>query len=558
MPFGERMARRTFHVIDITEILAHWYAGRSQYDVAGSLGVDRKTIRRYVEAAVAAGFVPGGTPPMSQEDWAPLVRQWFPHLTDTRLRQVTWPEFAKHHDYIVEMLRAGVTKATIHQRLRDEHGVAGSLASFKRYVTANLAEDAARDKVTVLRADPEPGLEGQIDYGLLGSWMDPRTGRSQRVWAFVMVLSHSRHMFVRPVISMDQASWTASHVEAFAFFGGSPARLIPDNLKTGVDKPDLYDPKLNRAYAELAAHYGVLVDPARARKPKDKPRVERQMPYIRDSWWKGREFTSLVEMQASALHWCREVAGQRKHRGLDGRTPIQVFDQAEAGTLTPLPVAAFTLAEWSRAKVGSDVHVKCGKALYSVPWRLIGQLVDIRATATMVQVFHHGELVKTHVRTDRGRATDVADYPPEKIAFHTRTPQWCRDRAEQTGPATAAVVAELLDGPALHRLRSAQAILNLAGKYSDDRLEAACRKAATADDPSYRTIRNILAAGLEDIEADRPTGDGGAPAFLHGPAGLFADIIPFPVPTPAAATSADTTSGPKPARQADAPHDAAS
>jgi hypothetical protein len=188
--------------------------------------VDHKTIRRYVEAAIAAGFVPGGTPPMSQADWAPLVKQWFPHLTDTRLRQVTWPDFDKHHDCIVEMLRAGVTKATIHQRLRDEHGVAGSLASFKRYITANLAEDAARDKVTVLRADPEPDLEGQIDYGLLGSWMDPRTGRAQRIWAFVMVLSHSRHMFVRPVISMDQASWTASHVEAFAFFGGCPARTV--------------------------------------------------------------------------------------------------------------------------------------------------------------------------------------------------------------------------------------------------------------------------------------------------------------------------------------------
>jgi transposase len=451
------MARRTFHVIDITEILAHWCAGRSQHDVAGSLGVARGTIRRYVEPAIAAGFVPGGTPPMSQADWEPLVKQWFPDLTDTRLRQVTWPHFDKHREYVVEMLRAGVTKATIHQRLRDEHGVTGSLASFKRYVAANLAEDAARDKVTVLRADPEPGLEAQIDYGLLGSWMDPRTGRSQRVWAFVMVLSHSRHMFVRPVVSMDQASWTASHVEAFAFFGGCPARLVPDNLKTGVDKPDLYDPKLNRAYAELAAHYGVLVDPARARKPKDKPRVERQMPYIRDSWWKGREFASLVEMQASALHWCREVAGQRKHRGLDGCTPAEVFDQAEAGTLTPLPVAAFTLAEWSRAKVAPDVHVKCGKALYSVPWKLIGQLVDIRATATMVQIFHHGELVKTHVRKDRGRATDVADYllVTWKIAFHTRTPQWCRDRAEQTGPATAAVIAELLDGPALHRLRSA-------------------------------------------------------------------------------------------------------
>jgi Mu transposase, C-terminal domain len=277
---------------------------------------------------------------------------------------------------------------------------------------------------------------------------------------------------------------------------------------------------------------------------RNKPRVERQMPYIRDSWWKGREFTSLVEMQASALHWCREVAGCRKHRGLDGRTPAEVFDQVEAGTLTPLPAAAFTLAEWARAKVAPDVHVKCGKALYSVPWKLIGQYVDIRATATMVQIFHHGELVKTHVRKDRGRATDMADYPPEKIAFHMRTPTWCRQRAEQAGPATVAAIAELLDGQALHRLRSAQAILALAGKYSDARLEAACRKAAAAGDASYRTIRNILAAGLEDVEHDRPTGDGGAPAFLHGPAGLFADVIPFPAP--AATTIPDTTSGGRP------------
>ncbi len=525
-------------MIDITEILVHWYAGRSQHDVAGSLGVARGTIRRYVEPAIAAGFVPGG-PPMTETDWAPLVKEWFPHLTDTRLRQVTWPDFDKHREYIAEMLRAGVSKATIHQRLRDEHGVSGSVASFKRYVAANLAEDAVRSKVTVLRDDPDPGLEAQIDYGMLGSWTDPRTGRSQRIWAFVMVLSHSRHMFVRPVISMDQASWTASHVEAFAFFGGAPARLVPDNLKTGVDKPDLYDPKLNRAYAELAAHYGVLIDPARARKPKDKPRVERQMPYIRDSWWKGREFASLAEMQASALHWCREVAGQRKHRGLDGRTPAEVFDQAEAGTLTPLPASVFTMAEWTRAKIAPDVHVKCGKVLYSVPWKLIGQHVDIRATATMVQIFHNGELVKTHVRKDKGRVTDVADYPPEKIAFHMRTPTWCRERAEQTGPTTAAVVADLLDGPALHRLRSAQGILGLAGKYSDARLEAACRKAAEAGDPSYRTIRNILAAGLEDVEHDRPTGDAGAPAFLHGPDQLFAEVIPFPS---TAATTTGTTS----------------
>jgi transposase len=127
-----------------------------------------------------------------------------------------------------------VTKATIHQRLADEHGLAASLASLKRYVTANLPEEARRAQVTVLRDTPPPGAEAQIDYGLLGPWTDPSTGRRHRVQAFVMVLPHSRHMFMRPVLVMDQRAWTEAHVAAFTFFGGAPARLIPDNLRTGI------------------------------------------------------------------------------------------------------------------------------------------------------------------------------------------------------------------------------------------------------------------------------------------------------------------------------------
>ena len=125
------MARRTFYVIDITEILIHWYAGRSQHDLAASLNLDRKTIRRYLAPAVAAGITPGG-PARSGEEWAAAVRCWFPHLVDTRLRQVTWPQIAVHHEYIVAQLKDGVTQATIHQRLRDEHGLRASVASVKR------------------------------------------------------------------------------------------------------------------------------------------------------------------------------------------------------------------------------------------------------------------------------------------------------------------------------------------------------------------------------------------------------------------------------------------
>ena len=156
---------------------------------------------------------------------------------------------------------------------------------------------------------PPAGEEAQIDYGYLGSWVDPVGGRLRRMWAFVMVLACSRHVFVRPVLTMDQAAWTQAHVEAFAFFGGVPARLVPDNLRTGVERPDLYDPKINRSYAELAAHYDTLIDPARVRKPKDKGRVERPMPYVRDSFWRGREFTSIA---ADAAGRARVVHRRRR------------------------------------------------------------------------------------------------------------------------------------------------------------------------------------------------------------------------------------------------------
>jgi transposase len=281
------MARRTFDVVDITEILVHWHAGRSKSEIAASLGVDRRTVSKYVAPAAKAGIGPGG-PPVAEARWAELVREWFPELADGRLRQVTWPVIEAHRDYIAAQLEAGVTMATIWQRLRDERGLAVSVASFRRWVAANLPEETRRAQVRVLRPHPvEAGAEAQIDYGQLGRWRDPATGRRHVVWVFAMVLCCSRHMFVRPVIKLDQRAWTECHVLAFEFFGGCPARLVPDNLRTGVDKPDLYDPKINRAYGELAAHYGVLVDPARSRKPRDKARIERPMPYIRDSFWRA-------------------------------------------------------------------------------------------------------------------------------------------------------------------------------------------------------------------------------------------------------------------------------
>jgi len=535
-------------MIDLVEMYVHWYAGRSQVQISESLGVDRKTVRKYLAPVTAAGMTPGGPPVMSEADWRDRAASWFPGVVDTGLRQVTWPAIEAHRDYIAAQLAAGVTVSTIHQRLVDEQGLVASVASVRRWVSGNLPEEARRAQVRVLRPGPvQPGSEAQIDYGRLGVWTDPGTGRRHTVQAFVMVLACSRYMFVCPVLRMDQEAWTRCHVEAFAFFGGVPARLVPDNLKTGVDKPDLYDPQINRSYAELAAHYGALVDPARAFKPKDKPRVERPMPYVRDSYWRGRTFTSVEGMQADAVRWCTDVAGARSSRALDGATPAAVFAAVEAPALGPLPATPFVLATWSTGKVGPDIHVKVGPALYSVPWRLLGQQVHARSTASMVQVVHEGKVVTTHVRRQRGRSTTVAHYPPERIAFHMRTPTWCRQVAEQVGPSCAEVIATLLEVNALFRLRAAQGVLGLRDKHTPARLEAACAKAITVGDPSYRTIKGILIAATEaPTEAsDHKVQAADVPAFLHGPRTLFeprdddglAPVLDLPTTTPAMPTT---------------------
>ena len=212
-------------MIDVTEILVHWHAGRSLNEMSQSLGADRKTLRKYVAPAVAAGITPGSSPARTEQEWQELVREWFPELADTRLRQVTWPAIAAHHDYIVAQVKAGVRMLTIHQRLADEHGLAASVASFRRYVAANVPEEVRRAQVVVWNPRPaEAGEQAQIDYGQLGRWLDPLTGKLRTVWAFVMVLACSRHMFVRPVLRMDQRAWTECHVAAFEFFGGVPAR----------------------------------------------------------------------------------------------------------------------------------------------------------------------------------------------------------------------------------------------------------------------------------------------------------------------------------------------
>jgi hypothetical protein len=513
------MARRLFEMFDVVEVLQHWYSGRSKTDVGESLGIDRGTIRKYVAPAVAAGMAPGG-PPVSRAEWAALTAGWFPELFDAKARSLTYAQINVHRDRIVTMLTTN-RPSTVWQRLRDEHDLTVGLTSFRRYMWLEFPDEITADDVTVLRPEVDAGSEAQIDYGYLGLWPDPATGKNRKLNAFVMVLAASRHMFVRPVVCMDQAAWIDAHIAAFNFFGGAPARWVPDNLKTGTIHPDLYDPKLNRGYAELAEHYGCLIDPARASKPKDKPRVERPMSYVRESFYRGREWQTLGEMQTAAIVWSTEVAGVRSHRNLGGAQPIVVFNAVERDALTPLPRQQFQAATWSRPKVGPDCHINVIGVLYSVPWKHIGKRVEARLTDRMVEVFNGPDVIKTHARLTRGAQTDWNDYPPEKAAFFMRTPVWCRQQATELGPDVTELIDELMSVNALHRLRGCQGVIGLADKYDTTRLNAACRRAIDVGDPTYRTVKGILIAGTETDTTTLSPPAPAVPAHLHGPARLF-------------------------------------
>ena len=314
---------------DLVEMFRHWNAGRSQVQIYQALNIDRKTIRKYLAPALAEGLQPSPDEVFDEELWRARIGRWFPELVDPAARAVTWPQIAAHHQWITDQLKVPVTVATIAQRLRDDYLV--PRCPNRRYVVTSQPHspnNASKARSPCRVARSRRAAKPRSITASLGLWCDPVSGRRVAVWVFAMILSCSRAMFVQPVLRMDQTSWNASHVAAFEFFGGVPARLVCDNLRTGVTRPDLYDPQINLAYGELAAFYGTLIDPARARKPKDKPRIER--PDALHS----RLVLRRPRIQFPGPDAGRGACGGRprcmdvhKHRGLDGQTPGSVFSR---------------------------------------------------------------------------------------------------------------------------------------------------------------------------------------------------------------------------------------
>jgi len=267
------MTRRRIGVADVKEILVQWDAGAGISAIARSLGYTRPTVRKYVRAGKAVGLA-RGEQRRREAGWEQLARDVIERVAAVRTPGTATAEVARFHTYIGERLspkanragERGVRPSVLYQRLRDEQGLGASWGTFYRSLRRHWPEHGHQPppRLTVRLDDPPPGEEAQIDFLYSGRWFDPEEKRERRLYAFLMTLGHSRHQFLYPVLGEDSAAWLEAHVEAFAFFGGAPKRLVPDNLSAGILRPDLYDPRVNRAYGELARYYGCIVDPSRA------------------------------------------------------------------------------------------------------------------------------------------------------------------------------------------------------------------------------------------------------------------------------------------------------
>ena len=323
------------------------------------------------------------------------------------------------------------------------------------------------------------------------------------------MLGASNYTFVEATWSQGLADWLGSHVRCLEFLGGVPELRVPDHLKSAVKSPSSYEPDLNPSYQELAAHYGVTVLPARVRKPRDKAKVEAGV-LLAQRWILARlrhqRFFSLEELNGAIRPLLADL-NRRPFQRLPGSRQ-SAFETVDRPALKPLPPTRYAFAEWKRTTVGIDYHVELERHYYSVPYRYARQPVDVRSTATTVEIFHRGERLASHPRSRLpGRHTTVAAHlaPAHQVVAGWNAPRFL-DWAAQIGPQTQTVIERVLQARPHPQqgYRTALGILRLAKASGNDRLEAACQRAARLQTLTYRSLASILKHGL-DRQSPAPT-----------------------------------------------------
>lgn len=462
-------------------------AGLSERQIAAALVMARSTVQECLRRVREAGLT--GVLAAELDDGA-LEARLYP--AEPSPPAFPLPDFRRIH---AELQRKGVTRRLLWQEYRAQHADGCEYSAF----CIHYREWASRQDA-VLRRVHAAGDKLFVDYaGATKEVVDQHTGEIREAQIFVAVLGHSSYTYAEATWTQSAADWIGSHVRTFAFLGGTPAAIVPDNLKSGVTKPDRYDPDLNPAYEEFSRHYALAILPARVRKPRDKAAVESGVLLV-ERWILARlrdaTFFSLAALNEAIRGLVAELNAKPFQKREGSRA--SVFTDIERPALRPLPPSPYEYGTWKKSKVHLDYHVEIDRRYYSVPHELIGRSVDVRLTATALEIFHRGKRVAVHLKAPmRGVFTTIAEH---RSARHQAVVELSHERllreAERIGPSTVAVIRQQVHAR-LHpeqTLRRSLGILRLAKDFDAARLEAACQRALMLGSTSYRTLRALIQA----------------------------------------------------------------
>ena len=495
----------------VREVLRLRHAcGASVRTIARSVGVGHTTVAEYLRRTSVIGItwpVPAGV------DDVELERRLFTPAGFHRAPTRAMPDWNHVH---AELRRRGVTLLLLllWEEYRAEQPEGYGYSRF-----CGLYIEWRRGVSATMRQTHVAGEKLFVDYaGDTVPVFDGATGEERRAHVFVAVLGASNYTYAEARWSEGLADWVGAHVNAFAFIGGVPKLLVCDNLRAGVTAACRYEPGINRTYQDMATRYGTAVLPARVRRPRDKAKVETAVLIVGRfvlARLRHRRFLSRGELNEAIGELLGDL-NARLMRKL-GASRREFFDTIDRPALLPLPAEPYAYAEWRRCRVAPDYHVELHGHFYSVPSRLIREVVEARITDTTVEVFHAGQRVAAHPRSAlRRRHTTTPGHMP---SAHRRYASWTPARmlsfAAQIGPGTAALVETIMQTKPHPEqgLRARLGILQLAKTYGDARLEAACRRGLTIGARTYGSIASILRTGLDRAFHDDPVPD--ATPLLH-------------------------------------------
>lgn len=498
------MPYREHGMWEILEVLRRVHAGEGRRSITRATGRSRKSIARYVERAEALGWEPGG--PVEPDEAlsgrvASGLRPGPPPKQGNTTEAKLWPHLERLRGWLHPPSGRAMTLAKAHILLT-RYGIDVNYHALYRFACKHL--DFGRTRLTVRMADCDPGEVAEVDFGYLGLVADPTTGRRRKLHALIVTLVHSRHQFVWTTHTQKISDFIEGIEHAWDFFGGVSRRVLLDNLRAAVTKADRYDPYFNRTFEQYACYRGFVIDACVVREPKQKPHVERQVPYVRENFFRGEDFLSRDDVQRRAEAWCSGRAGMRTH-GTTRKQPLVEFEKSERAALIALePAAHFDVPNWAEPKVHPDCHIRFANALYSVPFAYKGKQVTVRGDRALVRIYHRGDLIKTHERhTAGGRVTDYADYPREKAAYAMRDPNRIIAQARGCGTSVGRFAELLLAGDfPWAKLRQAQALLRMTEKYGDARVDGACRRALAFDLINVHRLKRIIENALGGDEQE--------------------------------------------------------